>query len=99
VFATIILAPILLPVIAAVVLVVKLKHRLGIPSNQVAPRLMKFFFGWGGLAMLAWTVFVIGSTAITDSPQGPLMLFFLPWIFSVGAAIGVGHWYWKHYAT
>jgi hypothetical protein len=71
VFATIILAPILLPVIAAVVLVVKLKHRLGVPSNQVAPRLMKFFFGWGGLAMLAWTVFVIGSTAITDSPQGP----------------------------
>ena len=89
----------LLPVVIAVVLVVKQKKRLGVPSSQIAPRLMKFFFGWGGLAMLAWVTFVIAATAIYDSPQGPLMLFLLPWAFTVGAAIGLGHWYWKHYAT
>jgi hypothetical protein len=93
------LGPILILVIDSVVLVVKLKNRLGLRSNQVAPRLMKFFFGWGGLVMLAWIVFVMGSTAITGSPQGPLLLFLLPWAFTVGAAIGLVHWYWKHYAT
>jgi hypothetical protein len=93
------LGPILILVIASVVLIVRLKNRLGLRSNQVAPRLMKFLFGWGGLVMLALIAFGMGSTVIAGSPQGPLMLFLLPWAFTAGAAIGLVHWYWKHCAT
>jgi uncharacterized RDD family membrane protein YckC len=99
VLVAILLGPILIPVVVSIVLIVKLKNRLGVRSNQVTPRLMKFFFLWGGAIALAWVVFVIGTTAILNSAQGPLALFLLPWAFAGGAAIGVGHWYRKHYAT
>jgi hypothetical protein len=99
VLTLVLLAPILILAIASVVLIVRLKNRLGLRSNQVAPRLMKFLFGWGGLVMLAWVAFVMGSKVIAGGPQGPLLLFLLPWAFTAGAAIGLMHWYWKHYAT
>jgi hypothetical protein len=99
VLVAILFGPILIPVVVSIVLIVKLTNRLGVRSNEVAPRLMKYFFLWGSAIALGWIVFVIGTTAVLNSAQGPLALAFLPWAFAVGAAIGVGHWYRKHYAT
>jgi hypothetical protein len=99
VLVAILLGPILITVVVSIVLIVKLKNRLRVRSNEITPRLMKFFFLWGGGIALAWVAFVIGITAILNSAQGPLALFLLPWAFAAGSAIGIGHWYRKHYAT
>jgi hypothetical protein len=41
-------------------------------QTKLRLRLMKFFFLWGGAIALAWAVFVVGTTAILNSSQGPL---------------------------
>jgi len=49
-------------------------------------------FGWGFLAVIVFVIFVIVSTIIYDSPQGPLMLLFSSVPFTIGAFIGLGIW-------
>jgi hypothetical protein len=91
--------PILVPLMVGIILIAKLKNRLGVRANVVIPRFSGFFFGWGAALTLAWIIFVIVASAINGGAQGPLAIFLAPWAFSIGAAVGVARWYRKHYAT
>jgi hypothetical protein len=91
--------PILVPLAVGAVLVLKLKNRLKVRTNVISPKFSAFFFAWGALFCVAWTIIVLVVTAITNSNLGPLALIALPWAFALGAAFGVVRWYLKHYAT
>ncbi len=49
-------------------------------------------FGWGFLVVIAFIIFVVASTIISNSPQGPLMLLFSSIPFALGEFIGLGIW-------
>jgi hypothetical protein len=91
--------PILVPLMVGVILISRLKSRLGVRANVVIPRFSGFFFGWGAAFTLGWIILVIVVSAIDGGAQGPMALFLAPWAFAVGAGVGIARWYRKHYAT
>ena len=79
-------------------MVINLAHKRGVKFNTLFPALLAKSIGWGFLVAFAFAAFIIGATAITNSPQGPLMLLFVSIPFSLGEIVGLVLWFRKVYS-
>ena len=87
------------PLVIGIGVVIHLAQKRGVKFNTLFPTLLAKLIKWGFLVAFAFAAFIIVSTAITNSPQGPLMLLFTTISFALGEIIGLVLWARKSYAT
>lgn len=81
----------LIPVLIGTFMWIYVKRKKRPDASRISAPFGKIF-GWGLLITFAFVIFVVASTIITDSPQGPLMLLFSSIPFAIGELIGLGIW-------